>query len=156
MGKMLGGSGAVIQMMQHQTDSVTIIATPISGTKYEWRTGESGAGAALGTQTNIRIISIEAHLTWAVTQPTPLEAHVTPKNGDLMIFTRANPITGTNYWASIKAENPMGTQNLDDADEGQRRAFLMELRSGKVEVEITWATTQPTNLTMRIKWAKIT
>jgi len=152
---MLGGSGSKIQMMQHQDDSVTIIANPVSGTKYEWLAGATGAGASLGTQKNVRIISIVAKITWATTQPTPLEAHVTI-DGQSLIFAKVNPTTNTHYYAASNQYQTPIAQPLDDTQvAGQSRAFLLEGRSVKVETEITWATTQPTDLTLKVKWAKI-
>ena len=142
-------------VFQHQADSVTIVASPVSGTTYEWLAGASGAGAALGTQENIRIISLTAAVTWATTQPTPLEVVVTI-DGQTIIFKVANPTSGSNYYGVRTSADPESSQNLHtDYLEASRVAFLLEGRSIKVECKITWATTQPTNLTMRVKWAKI-
>jgi len=150
---MTGGSGARIQMMQQQADSVTIIAAPVSGTKYEWRTGATGAGAALGTQKNVKIISADALITWATTQPDPLEVHITI-DGNAITHIMNNPVTANNYEAQISKHAAESGQALV-ALNNDRYMNLYEGRSVKIEVEITWATTQPTNLTMRVKWAKI-
>jgi len=143
---------------QHQADSVTIIASPVSGTKYEWLTGNTGAGAALGTQNNVRILSAGARLTWATTQPTPLEVHITIDGVPMYTHQVANPVTATDYMASLRGtyDHTEAQQILETTDRlGAGRPFLYEGRAVKVEIEITWATTQPTNLSMRVKWAKI-
>lgn len=138
-------------MVRHQEDSVTIIAAPVSGTRYEWREGETGAGASLGTQRNVRIIGIEIHITWATTQPTPLQSHVTI-NGNAITYFFNNPVTGTEYYATHGYGQAMASQPLSASV--FPKAFLLEGRSVNIECEITWATTQPTNLTMRVKWAQ--
>ena len=151
---MSGGSGARIQMMKQQADSVTTVATPVSGTKYEWLSGESGAGAALGTQKNCRILGASISVTWAVTQPTPIEIHFTVDD-EPITFSKADPTTATAYIArELSLTQPALTQ-VFTLSIGTVQAFLLEGRSVKVECEITWATTQPTNLKMRVKWAKI-
>jgi len=149
---MIGGSGSKIQMMQLQDDSVTIIAAPVSGTKYEWRTGASGAGAALGTQKNVRILGISIILTWATTQPTPLEIHFTI-DGIAFTGSFANPVTATSYYITLRSFTASAV--LSTIDSLPSSPFIVEGKSVKVECAITWATTQPTNLTMRVKWAKI-
>ena len=135
-----------------QEDSVTIIAAPVSGTKYEWREGTTGAGASLGDQSNVRIISIVAKLTWATTQPDPLEIYVT-MDGQTFTMSRATPVTDVIYAATIR---PAVTEWITAvaADHPLSRVGGYDCRSLKLEVEITWAITQPTNLTMRVKWAK--
>lgn len=140
---------------EHQADSVTIIASPVSGIKYEWKTGVSGSGAALGAQKNVRIINMAIKLTWAVTQPTPLQIHVTIDN-QVYIFEKADPVTATNYGPrGIWYDSPANAQAMtNDGDAIGNRAFLLEGRSVKIEIEITWATTQPTNLTLTTRWAK--
>jgi len=154
---MLGGSGARIQMMQKQADSVTIIAAPVSTTKYEWLAGETGAGAALGTQKNVKIISIDAKITWATTQPTPLDVIVTI-NGITVNHLKADPVTATDYYACLAPFSASNAQYLETTPftyPFYTPSPLHEGRSIKIEVAITWATTQPTNLTVRVKWAKI-
>jgi len=138
---------------EHQADSVTIIASPVSGTKYEWRTGESGAGAALGTQKNVRIIGVQVIITWGVTQPTPIEAHLTI-DGQPITYSKIDPVTGTGYYIREHTMNVAPTAQSLSSTNLSTMAFTHEGRSVKLECEITWATTQPTNLTMRVKWAK--
>jgi hypothetical protein len=136
-----------------QDDSVTIIANPVSGTKYGWRAGDTGSGAELGSQKNVRLIGIEAHLTWAVTQPTPLEIHVTI-DGVVYTFTQVDPVSATEYIGQMRLHVAPANNSLGAVGAWSNMAYLLEGRSVKVEVEITWATTQPTNLTLRVKWAK--
>jgi len=138
---------------EQQVDSVTIVAAPVSGTKYEWRTGESGAGAVLGTQTNVKVIGVAVQLTWATTQPTPLEIHFTV-DGVPIIYGFVDPVTATYYFPFVSQFRATASQVLSTSDTANNRPYLMEGRSVKIECEITWATTQPTNLTMRVKWAK--
>ena len=140
---------------RHQADSYTVIANPVSGTKYVWRAGETGAGADLGDQSNVRILSIVTRLTWATTQPTPLKIHVTI-DGQPITHIQVDPVTATWYeamrtpWASAATQSMAieGTYN------NTRDSIMYEGKNAKVEVEITWAVTQPTDLMMRVKWAK--
>ena len=143
-------------VFQHQADSVTIIANPVSLTKYGWLAGASGAGAALGTQKRVRIISILAKLDWGVTQPTPLVITVTV-DGHPLIFTGANPVSATNYFCQFDLTSPPASGGLTgfDAHSMLGRSSWLEGRSVKIEVAVTWATTQPTDLTMRVQWARI-
>ena len=146
------GDGARIQMMQDQERSYTLIATPVSATKYEWRLGTIGSGAALGTQTNVRIYAIEIHVTWVTTQPNPLEVYLTI-DGLTKVFSFTNPVSTTNYFGIRKGDAL--ELILSVTDPALNRAFLTEGRSVKIEASITWATTQPTNLSMTVAWAKI-
>jgi len=138
---------------EQQVDSVTIIANPVSGTKYGWRAGPTGSGAELGAQKNVRIISIEAILTWATTQPTPLEVHAVI---DLETFkwSQTDPVSVTPYFVQFHGSVAPTSEFLETTDPVGSRSFLVEGRSAKIEIEITWATTQPTDLTLRVKWAR--
>jgi len=138
------GSGAN-PMWKQQPDAVLSQANPVSGTKY----------TVLDTTKNVRIISIACDVTWATTQPTPLEIHVTI-DGVAYNYYKADPVTATDYYAyphPEKAENVQQPMSSTKADIS-RRAFLMDGKSVKVEIEITWATTQPTPLVCRVKYAK--
>lgn len=128
-------------VFQHQADAVISQANPVSTTLYE----------VLATTKNVRIIGIGAVLTWATTQPNPLEILVTI-DGVTVIFNKQNPVTATSYYARII--DPITDIQYIDATIPQF-AFLLEGRSVKVEVRVTWATTQPTPLVCRVKWAKI-
>ena len=138
---------------RHQADSVTIVAAPVSGTKYEWRAGETGAGAELGDQSNVRIISVAIKVTWATTQPTPIQLYLM-LDGQTLLFTKTDPVTATDYLAEFRPQFLETSQALAIWAVAREYTDLLEGRSVKVECEITWAITQPTDLTMRVKWAK--
>jgi len=141
------GSGARVQMMQHQADAVISQADPVSAQLYE----------VLATTKNVRIISIVSQVTWATTQPTPLEILVTI-DGNTLIFTATNPVSATWYLAFAalnQAESAQNTAAYSGTLAEQMRAFMLEGRSVRVQVRITWAVTQPTPLVCRVKYAKI-
>lgn len=123
---------------------------PVSGTKYEWSTDGSVANA-IGTQKNIRIISIAASCTWTV-QPNPLEIHVTV-DGVSHVFIKSNPVSATDYVGVMRHHLAENDQSLYAADDAIQRSFLLEGKSVKVEAEITGGTVSALN--MRVKWAKI-
>lgn len=140
---MVGGSGSRVQMLQQQADAVLSQVDPVSATLY----------TVLDTQKNVRIESINAIITWATTQPTPLHVLATV-DGITFIFRVSNPVSATNYYASRQSNAAQDNQVLE-TDERVARPFLLEGRSVKVEIRITWATTQPTPLVCRVKYAKI-
>jgi len=127
----------------HQADAVLNQANPVSGTKY----------TVLNTTQNVRIIGISTDITWTVTQPTPLEVHLTI-DGQALKFTVDDPVSGTNYFARINSASAPTLGSLVTTDQTEDKVFLLEGRSVKVEVEITWATTQPTPLNCRVIYAK--
>jgi len=132
-------------LFKHQADATLSQANPVSATLY----------TVLATTKNVRIISIKTNITWAVTQPTPLEVVVTI-DGITMIFWVTNPGSATDYFASVEAGVDETLQTLETTDRLKTgRPFLLEGRSVKVEVRITWAVTQPTPLVCRVKYAKI-
>jgi hypothetical protein len=126
----------------HQPDAYISQDNPVSTTLY----------TVLPTTANVRLISIGTRITWAVTQPTPLEVLVTI-DGNLYVFTFVNPVSATNYYAYLSAIIAPASQTLTATDPTSR-AFMLEGRSVKVEVRITWAVTQPTPLVCRVRWAK--
>ena len=129
---------------QHQADATLSQTNPVSATLY----------SVLATTANVRLISIETDLTWATTQPNPLEVVVTI-DGVSTIFSFTNPVSATAYFASLNANAAANAQTLETTDRtATGRPFLLEGRSVKVEVRITWATTQPTPLNVRVKYAK--
>ncbi len=139
-------------IIQQQADAVLNQANPVSATLYEWAIG----GVALGNQPNVRIINFAANITWAVTQPTPLDVVVTI-DGITMIFRVANPVSTQNYKPRIDPINTAAIQALDVTSGDWHDMVgipILEGRSAKVEVRITWAVTQPTPLVLRVKWAK--
>lgn len=131
---------------QLQDDEVFSQANPVSGQKY----------TVLDTVKNARIKSISAKITWATTQPTPLEVHLTI-DGKTITHTFTDPVSATEYIAFNRpdtAPTAQGFKARDEADDLTAPPFLHEGKSIKIEAEITWATTQPTPLQVRVKWAK--
>ncbi len=132
-------------LYQHQADATLSQANPVSATLY----------TVLDTTKNVMIISIEIDITWAVTQPTPLEIVVTI-DGVSTVFTVTNPVSATAYFASLNANAAASAQTLETTDRtATGRPFLLTGRSVKIEARITWAVTQPTPLVARVKYAKI-
>ena len=142
----IGGSGAVVQMLQQQADAEISQANPVSATLYE----------VLATTKNVKIISMMVYITWAVTQPTPLEIVVTV-DGKTLIFSQANPVSGTWYTPVIAVYDGDALQIMaNSVSVGSQQAFENSSgRSVRVQVRVTWATTQPTPLVCRVKYAKI-
>ena len=123
---------------KHQADAVLNQAAPVSGTKY----------VVLDTTKNARILSIMVQCTWTV-QPDPLEVHVTIDSQNL---TRGetNPVSTTYYYVAIQGNIPLIL--ITTAGTSHSRAFLLEGRSVKIEVEITGGTVS--NLSATVKYAK--
>lgn len=146
-GKTLGASDFLSKTtatFQQQADAAISQANPVSTTLY----------TVLAATANVRIISISATVTWAVTQPNPLEVLVTI-DGNTLVFIAANPVSATPYFAVIEPYAPETTQILsNDVNSTRYRAFLLEGRSVQVQVRVTWAVTQPTPLVCRVKYAK--
>lgn len=136
-------------IFKHQEDAGLDQNDPSSGTKYEWK-ASAGAGAALGTQKNVRIISIVAQVTWTV-QPSPLQIHITI-DGVALEGSQTDPVTATPYFAKLRG-NLTTIFLLDTTDFAYARPFLIEGRSIKIEFETTGGTVS--NLSARVKWQKI-
>ncbi len=130
-----------------QADAVLSQANPVSTTLY----------TVLVTSPNVMIRSIETHVTWAVTQPTPLEVVVTI-DGQTIIFLVANPVSGSYYYAFPEPATAENAQYLSlfNAYNSQPlgKAVLLEGRSVRVQMRVTWAVTQPTPLVGRVKHAR--
>lgn len=138
------GSGTPAKVPAQQADAAISQANPVSTTLYE----------VLPTTKNVRIISIAANITWATTQPTPLEVVVTI-DGISFVFVQPNPVTATNYCAGLSGEKAENAQIFFAAAAAdQYRAFMLEGRSVRVQARVTWATTQPTPLVCRVKYAR--
>lgn len=142
VGYLKGVRQAILPPAQ-QADAVLSQANPVSTTLY----------TVLDTTRNVRIIGLNANITWAVTQPTPIEVPVTI-DGQTIIYQAANPISATEYYARCNENNAEATQGLTATSYANQRTFLIEGRSIKIEARITWAITQPTPLVCRVKWAK--
>lgn len=139
------GDHKTYEVPKHQTDAVLSQANPVSGIKY----------TVLDTTKNVRIIGFSAKVTWAVTQPTPLEVHITI-DGQTITYSVTDPVSATDYFpTAIQPQKVPTAYTLSTVDLFLLyRAFLLEGRSIKIEVEITWATTQPTPLVCRVVYAK--
>lgn len=127
----------------HQARTTLSQANPVSTTLY----------TVLATKTNVRIYSIATAITWAVTQPTPLEIVVTI-DGQAPIFLKSNPVSATYYFADLGDYSVAGNNNMGTTDYSRERAFLFEGKSVKIQARITWAITQPTPLEVIVKYAK--
>ncbi len=127
-----------------QADAVLSQANPVSTTLY----------TVLATTRNMRIQSIQAVITWAVTQPTPIEIVITI-DGLTIIHQITNPVSANNYEAIRTYYQTELLQLLTTGDTQQKmQAFLWEGRSIRVQARITWAVTQPTPLVSRVKYAR--
>ena len=128
-----------LQVFQHQADAVLDQANPVSGTKY----------VVLDTVRNTRIIGIMAQCTWTV-QPTPLEVHLM-LDGIPYTAAQTDPVTITAY--ALYFSEAEAQPQLSTSLKAPTKSFLCECRSIKVEAEITGGTVS--NLTARVKWAKL-
>lgn len=136
----LGGSGARIQVFEHQADATLSQANPVSGTKY----------TVLDTTKNVRVVTAFVSVTWTV-QPTPLQIHVTI-DGNSLTHQVTNPVSATNYELAL---NNQGETAQPLSVEGTRLnwGFCYEGRSIKIEVETTGGTVS--NLSATVKYAKV-
>ena len=130
-----------------QPDATINVTDPASGQKYEW---QHPPGTPLGTQKNVRIISIAIRVTWTV-QPTPLEIHIA-LDGRSIIHSQIDPGPNTWYYAVIQKQLNESSQTMETPSGGYEGRFLWEGRSVKVEAEITGGTVS--HLSARVKWAK--
>ena len=139
-------------VFKQQADATINQENPESGTKYEWSSDGTQA-KKLGAQKNVRIISVEIECAWTA-QPSPLELHITV-DGILHTYSKTDPVTATMYFPTRRPELASNDQRLDPtASEIQDyHTFELEGRSVKVEAEITGGTVS--NLSMRVKWAKM-
>jgi len=127
-----------------QPDAAISQANPVSGTLY----------TVLDTTPDAIIELVSFNVTWSVTQPTNLRLIVTV-DGVVQTYTTASPVSGTNYYpaASMAAESAQGNSTT----QGSNTVGALPVMSGKsvkIEVAITWATTQPTPLVCRVKYAR--
>jgi len=124
-------------------DATLTQANPVSGTFYP----------VLPATENVRIITMAAVVTWATTQPTPLRLRVII-DGQTLYFDVTNPITATWYGATIREQFAPAAQALTTIEViTQRRAFLLEGKSVQIDMQITWAVTQPTPVDVIVKYA---
>lgn len=136
--------GYAQKMPLQQADAYLNQVNPVSGTLY----------TVLPTTIDVRIISIASSITWAVTQPNPVDVVVTI-DGIVCVFRSDNPPSGAWYYGRLYENNPMdNVQGLHPDTTAITRSFLLEGRSVKIETRVTWAVTQPTPLICRVKWAR--
>lgn len=128
-----------------QPDAYLSKANPVSTTLY----------TVLDTTSNVKLYSVAARITWAVTQPNPLEVVVTV-DGDVQVYAAANPASGTTQAIAVGMYDEMNAANAQRLGTafGTDFPIIIEGRSVKVEARVTWAVTQPTPLECRVKWAK--
>lgn len=127
----------VPDVFKQQPDATLNQDNPESGTKYE----------VLPTKKRCRIISIRVTCTWTV-QPTPLECHITI-DGQTILASQTDPVSGDAYIPNLSPTSNGAT--FDTLDYSRSRAFMIEGRNVKVEVEITGGTVS--NLSARVKYA---
>ena len=138
--------GAADFFLTHQADAYLSQANPVSTTIYN----------VLPTTANVRIYTINANITWATTQPTPMDIIMTI-DGQTLQFRVVNPVTATDYVA-VRDYSQVDTNQyaptLAATELNRMPAFLIEGRSVRIDIRVTWATTQPTPMTCRVKWAR--
>lgn len=140
----VGGSGSPNKVFVQQADAAISQANPVSTTLYE----------VLATTKNVRVLSLFAKVTWAVNQPTPLEAVVTI-DGQTISYGIDNPVSATNYFACAYGAGAEANQSLNVNDHSADRAFILEGRSVRIQARITFAAGAPTPLVCRVKYARI-
>jgi len=134
------------QTLQQQADAVISQNNPVSNQLY----------TVLDTTTNVEIISFGCSVNWDTTQPTNLRVIVTV-DGITKTFTCASPVTATGYVPSLNNSFAASDQFLVASASPTVASFASYRecsgRSVKVQVAVTWSTTQPTPLICRVKYA---
>lgn len=110
-----------------QADATLSQAAPVSGTKY----------TILDTTHNVRLLGAYCQCTWTV-QPTPLEMHLTI-DGIVNSPAKVDPVSDTPYFLRFPAPFHDDAE-LVTQDDSLSRAFVLEARSLKIELEITGGT----------------
>lgn len=137
----MGGSGARVQMFQHQAPATLNQNNPVSGTQYE----------ILAATKNCRLIGFFAKVTWTV-QPDPLEIHIVI-DGETITLSKSNPVSATWYWLEF-LDSGAGAGGLGSTTEALRsHAFILEGKSIQVLAETTGGTVS--NLSGRVVYAKV-
>lgn len=105
----------------------------------------------LSTTLNVRVISIEADVTWTV-QPTSLTVCITV-DGQTTAHIMANPVSGTAYYAITNPQAAANNQPLDPtSSSATHEKPLLEGRSVKIEFKRVGGTVS--NIFCRVKYAK--
>lgn len=123
-----------------QDDSNIAQNNPVSGQYY----------TILDTTPFVRLIEFAAACVWTV-QPTPVSIRITI-DGQTIIHSRDNPVSGTNYLCHKYGGDGPLAQPLDSPQQAASRAFAYEGKSVKVEAKVTGGTVQ--TLYGRVKWAQ--
>ena len=119
-------------------------ANPVSGTYYP----------VLAETSNVEILSVDAIVTWAVTQPNPMVIRVIV-DGVTYLFSQANPVSGTFYYAFLHPGLAENAQLFTTTgSEIAPRSPLLKGRRVSVDIAVTWAITQPTPLVSKLRIAK--
>lgn len=127
-----------------QADATISQGNPVSATYYP----------VLNT-TRARIISVFGSITWAVTQPTYLYIRATI-DGITIYHIQPNPVSTTNYGIVLSGDQQETVQGMEAAaaaSSEKHRPFIYEGKSISIATTVLWATTQPTPLTCRVKYA---
>jgi len=135
--------GNIPSTFRQQPDSTGNVVNPVSNTLY----------TILDTVLNAQLIAFTVSVTWATTQPTNLRVIITV-DGQSIIYTEANPVSGTLYFPKAYSNNAptgMSLSTTDPHTQNTPSVMLHEGASIKVEVAITWVTTQPTPIWYRVK-----
>lgn len=122
-------------------------ANPVSNTVY----------TILGTTKDVQVESIGLQLTWATTQPTNLRI-IGTIDGQTIIHTIAAPVTATPYFPIITPIWNPATQALSTTLSSANEMALKILsgKSVKIDMAVTWDTTQPTPIIGCVKYAVLT
>jgi hypothetical protein len=130
-----------------QPDITLSQANPVSGMLYP----------VFDANDNIEITGIIVSVTWAVTQPNPLTLVLTV-DGIVKTVPFTNPVSAVQHgvFLHMVAASGLRLEAVDTGASGKNvTPYLYKCRSGKVEVSVTWAVTQPDPLTCRVKWAQL-
>lgn len=120
-------------------DATISQSNPVSGTQYE----------VLATTQKVRIISIEASVTWTG-QPTPLEVHATI-DGVTHKWSFTNPVSTTAYHCRMRESTAQDNQIMEANSYAQYRPFLLDGKSVQIKAETTGGTVQ--TLYCRVRYA---
>jgi hypothetical protein len=124
---------------QQQDDATISQNNPVSTTKY----------AVLATTTNVRLISIMAQTTGGTVSALTVTVTI---DGKTATFTKSLPISGTAYLCYLDGTVALSAQTMGTTHDQTVFQPLLEGRSVKVEVAVTW-TVQPSPLVGLVRYA---
>lgn len=140
MGDSSTRGGSLERFWKLQTPEALTQANPISGTKY----------VLFGPKSGVRLLGVHVQTTWTL-QPSPLELHGLV-DGKVLRWYINNPVSATAYHAYTDEFDSLTTQPLWTTSRGADRAFMLDAKSCKLEIEITGGTVQ--ELKGRVWWAR--